>query len=349
MPANSPIQVLGRLEGGINDLAILDANSLLTAGTDGTILRWNIHSSAPDRPWIHFDAVKRYPKEPPVQMSALALAHTTDFLACALKHGVVEIRNLQTGNLIRSLDNPQVGNKHPFDFCSLAFNPQNPRELAGTNRNYAVVWNIETGQIILRDHEFRAANTVAFLRNGTKLLAQEWDPWLHLYEWPGAKRIRWQYELMESSYNFLTSRAAPRQSPFDFVLSALDADGGHLIAMNLDQEEALWESHLPDRQHDIDIAPDAKLIITGGDDGILRAIDSSGDEQLSIDLTTHPDVASEAESAGDPNSSGLILTTNDLEDDAYPTTAIHRLKFLPNAQSAVIALVGGLLLHVQLG
>jgi WD40 repeat protein len=353
MKKQVPILILGRHPEGIADLAIDADRTILTAGPDGTIRRWKTDLSEDadlakplPEPVIRFSAAKHYKGSPPVQMSAMSMDRAGQVLACGLKHGVVELRDLRTGLLIRELENPQAGSRHPYDFCRVMFNPSDSNQLLGTNRNYVNVWDTASGAILWSDHQYRAANTAAFLRGGSRLFVQEWDPWLHLFEWPGAKRIRWQYELMESSYNFLTTRPAPEGAVFDLILAALDADGAHVVAMNIDQEEAVWETALPDRQHDVDIAPGGKFVVTGGEDGMLRVLSKSGKEDHVIDVDDHPMIGAEARAAGPAKSSGTILTTNDLEEDFFPPTAIHRVKLLDDA-NAVVGLAGGLLVRLS--
>ncbi|MGO9103464.1 MAG: WD40 repeat domain-containing protein [Mycobacterium sp.] len=356
MPNQHTIRLLGRHPGGINDLLVLADGSVLTAGTDGAICRWqtdrraDADSNGPmPPPLIRFDAVDHYANNRPAQTSALSLDLAGSTLACGLKHGVVELRDVHGGARIRTLDNPQVKSRHRFDFCRVVFNPADANQLLATNRAYVNVWDVRNGQILWSDVQFSTANTVAFLRSGSRLLVQEWDPWLHLLHWPGGKREHWQYELMEGSYNFLTTRAAPAgaREGFDLVLSALDAAGGHVVAMNIDQEAAVWQADFRDRQHDVDIAADGSCIVTAGEEGTLRVLSAIGQLLHEIDVDTHPLIGAEAKEAGEPKSAGMILTTNDLEDDAFYATAIHRVKLLTGTTSAIAALVSGLLLRID--
>lgn len=353
MKKTDSIRILGRHPQGVNDLLLLPDGEAITAGADGTLRRWKIDLSqdadadaAPSKPLIHFPKVDHY-KSKPVQTSALSIDLADGVLACGMRHNVVELRHLKDGSLIRPLDNPKVASRHPHDFCRVMFNSADATQLIGSNRSYVNVWDTLSGKILWSDHQFSTANTASFVRNGSRLLIQEWDPWLHVLEWPGGKKIRWQYELMESSFNFLTVRAAPPGLKFDFVLATLDADGGHVVAMNIDKEASLWQADFPDRQHDVDIAADGKAIVTGGEEGTLRILSSTGKEQHAIDVDTHPRIGAEAAAFGPAKSSGMILTTNDLDDEFFPPTAIHRVKLLPGAKSAIVGLAGGLVLRLS--
>jgi WD40 repeat protein len=337
-----PILLPGRHKGGVTCVQVI-GEEIYSAGTDQRILR-----HAPDgssKELIRFADVQLYPREPKAKPYAAWFDISRGLIACAMKHGVVELHDAESGKHIRSLDNPPVGSAYHRDFDSVSFHPADPSVLLGSNGRYAVVWDTKTGEQLWRDTMGSRINTAAFLSDGKHLLLQEWDPLLRILNWPGGKSAGYQFEMVEGSWNLVTSRPSPVKGKIDFAVSALDADGGHVVGMKLGKEEPVFQYDFDERIHDLAFTPDGQHLLAGGDAGVLHMLGARSKKSAKIELS----VASEVAALPAGSSSPMILCTRELEDDAYPGTAIHCISCAPDSKWAAVGLVGGLVLKVPLG
>jgi WD40 repeat protein len=337
----NPTVLPGLHIGGVTCVKVV-GEMIYTAGVDQRVLRHAPDGSLGEL--IRFADVRLYPREPKAKPYAAWFDISHGLIACAMKHGIVEIHDVASGKHIRSLENPPVGSAYHRDFDSVAFHPGDPNLIAGSNGRYAVVWDATTGQQLWRDTMGSRINTTTFLGRGKHILLQEWDPLLRILNWPGGKSAGYQFEMVEGSWNLVTSRACPVDGKIDFAVSALDADGGVVLGMKLGHEKPVFKRKMDERIHDIDFTLDGRHLLAGGDRGILRIFDTRSKKSAQIDLGKLPEV-----SALPPgSSSSMILCTRELEHDSYPNAAIHCISCSSTGDWAAVGLVGGLLLKVPL-
>jgi WD40 repeat protein len=127
-------------------------------------------------------------------------------------------------------------------------------------------------------------------------------------------------------------------------VSAIDADGGYVLGMKLGKEKPVFERKVDERIHDLDFTPDGHHLIAGGDSGILHLFDTRSKKTKRIDLNELPEVQAMPAGSFGP----MILCTRELEEDAYPSAAIHCLSCAPTGDWAAVGLVGGLVVRVPL-
>jgi WD40 repeat protein len=332
------VSILGRHAAGVTSVRVLGDGRVLSASLDRTLHDWSSGKTV-----IKFPKVTLYSKKVPTLATTFAAA--PEYLACAMHNATVDLYSL-AGKLLRKLPNPQEKSSYPNNFHTVAVHPGEPQILAGSNGGYLVVWSA-AGEILWRETGFRLINTVRFLRGGKFLLAQEWDPWVHIFDFETKKRVQWETSLMETSANWVTACAAPAGSKVDFVLSTLDADECRLVGANLDRAEPVWDVETESRIHEVCFLPDGRHLLAGGDSGVLELWDTQGGEARRLDLRSHPVTAGAISDDPGP-AQGLIRTTPELDDEVYPPWTIHTLDVSADGSFAALGLANGLVLKVAL-
>lgn len=345
MAKTAKISLLSQHKGGVSRVLAVGSD-VFSAGLDGRVCKTSSKGVVSEL--VRFKKVKVFPREPASQPYAAWFDVADGVLACAMKHGVVQLHDASSGDLLRSLENPQVKSAYHLDFDSIAFNPHNTNEVAASNGRYVNVWDVKTGSIIWQDTMSSRANSVNFLRDGKYLLIQEWDPLLRVMQWPQAKSAPFQFEMVQGSLNLVNARACRAPGKFDMAVSAMDADGGYVLAMKLEKEEPVFEARTEQRLHDLDILPDGRRILAGGDDGILRIFDTRKKKSVQEIDVSQSDAVADLPSETSVSGPG-VLCTKDIDKDFYPPRAIHAVSVSAGGEWAAVGLVGGLVLRVELG
>ncbi len=313
---------------------------VFTSSLDRTVRVWGGGETL-----IQFKSVRRYSKLLPTLATAMTV--NEKFLVCAMHNDTVQLHSPKTGRTLRKLPNPQERSAYAYNFHTVATHPEDPRIIAGSNGGYLVIWSAD-GEILWRETTFRLVNTVGFLRGGKLLMAHEWDPWLHVWDFETKKRLKFDTALMDTSANWVTACVAPPGSKFDFVLSTEDADESILVGVNLDSPEPLWQGSANGRVHDLRFLPDGRHLLSGGDSGVLELWDAGGDDApRRLDLRADAALAGDfGEDAG--RKAGVILTVPTLDDEFHPPWTIHSLDVAPDGRFAVLGMANGMVLRVAL-
>ena len=334
------LSILGAHTAGVTSIRVSPDGRIFSASLDSTIREWPSGKTL-----IRFPKIRLYHKL--VQPHCLNLALAGNVIVCGMQHGTVNLYG-SDGAFLRDLPNPIEKSAYPYNFHTVTANPSDPDIIAGSNGGYLVVWSAKEGKIIWRETSFRLINTVRFLKGGSVLMAHEWDPWIHLWSFDTFQRIRWQTSLMETSANWVTACAAPANSKLDLVIATEDSDESSLIGANLDTAKQLWSGSSEARIHDVAFLPDGRHLLSGGDEGTLELwnLARKGASQK-LHLRDAPELAGKI-AAPPKRRSGIILTAPVLDEDSYPPSTIHCLDIAPDASFAVLGLVNGLVLRVEL-
>ena len=325
-----------------------DGATVYSAGADGAVRATSVASPGDSRIVVQYHAHVDPEYGEPVLHHPLALDVRHGLLAVGLKHGVVEVYAADSGSRVATLANPPLGSAYTRDFYAIALHPGDSKRVLGSNGSFLCEWDLGSGSLAWRESGFRGINSIALLRDGSRLMAMEWDPWLHLFELPGHGRLRWETDWIDQTWNLVTSRAAPRNSPFEFAISALEADGGILVATTLDPAGPTWTMQTSDRVHDMAFCLDQKHLLAGNDDGTIDLWDlGSQAPPVSINVAALPNVAAMVGSPG--KARGLIFTRPTLgEAGDLPPSAVHTIDVSPTQNLAAAGLVGGAVVLVEL-
>jgi WD40 repeat protein len=340
----SSIVKLGKHDHGVTSVCISrQEQRVFSSSSNGTIREWPT-----GRTFVSFQRVRLYRGSDPVQPYCISLAVNDKYLICGMHHGTVEVYSLADGHLIQKLHNPIEKSSYQYNFHTVTAHPADSDIIAGSNGSYLVVWSAQDGKIVWRETSFRLINSVRFLRGGHILMAHEWDPWIHVWDFETRKRIRWETTLMDTSANWVSAAEAPAGgSKLDFVLSTEDADDSALVGANLDASEPVWQGLSEARIHAINFLPDGCGLLTGGDAGKLELWNTStADLPQQIDLRTVGALAGEF---GEPprRKQQLILTTPVL-DGSYPPWTIHCVAVAPDGSFGIAGLANGLVLRIDI-
>lgn len=322
------VEILGKHAAGVTAVCVEPAGRrIYSASLDGSVREWKAGGSR--------ELVRFAPKDD-LQPYALTLALASASLVCGMQYGTVELRSAATGSLVRELPNPQERSSHADDFHTVAVHPADPDVIAGSNGRYLPVWRAGDGQLLWRENGFRGINCVRFLRNGRYLMAHEWDPWIHLWDFEKRERVEWQTSIMETSNNWVTAAAAPLGSKLDFVLAGFDGNNAELIGVNLDSPDAVWRATTEGRVHAVSFLPDGRRLLTCGDTGIVELWDlDSWEDPQQLDL--------QPASGAEPRqvTTGVMLTRPDLDEEFHQPWTVHTLDVAGDGSFAVFGLAGG--------
>jgi WD40 repeat protein len=336
----SPV-ILGRHDAGVTAVRIGPGGApIFTSSLDRTVKIWGGGETL-----IQFKSVRRYSRLLPTLATTLAV--NEKFLVCAMHNDTVQLHSPKTGRLLRKLPNPQERSAYAYNFHTVTTHPTDPGIIAGSNGGYVVIWSA-AGEILWRETSFRLVNTVCFLRNGKLLMAHEWDPWLHVWDFETKQRLKLNTSLMDTSANWVTACVAPTGSKFDFVLSTEGADESMLVGVNLDSPEPLWQRSANARVHDLRFLPDGRHLLSGGDSGVLELWDTGNhDAPQRLDLRADPALAGEFDEDGG-RKTGMILTIPTLDDEFHAPWTIHSLDVGHEGTFAVLGMANGMVLRVAL-
>jgi WD40 repeat protein len=336
------ITIPGSHAAGVSSVRIAGDRRILSASLDGTLREW-----PGGRTLVRFPQVHLYAGSEPVQPYCLNLSVNEKYLICGMQHGTVQLFS-PDGAPVRTLPNPIEKSAYQYNFHTVTAHPADPDIVAGSNGGYLAVWSARDGSIVWRETSFRSINCVRFLRGGQFLMAHEWDPWIHLWDFAERRRIRWDTELMETSANWVTGAVAPTGSTVDFLIAAEDADGAMLVGANLDRSEVGWLGRTKGRIHDLAFLPDGRHFLTGGDAGTLELWDmDSYDPSQELHLRSAPALAGRIGEASE-RGGGIILTAPVLDEDFYPPWTIHCLDVSRDGSFAVAGLANGLVLRIEI-
>lgn len=311
--------MLGRHDGGVTAVRVAqDGRSIYSASADQTIRIWEPGGF---RELVRFGSVDHYGTGHPAPLYAQALALQDSKLACALKHGTVRLLDAVSGAILKEFENPKRGSSHPYDFCTVDVHGD---LIAGSNRGWIVVWRASTGEVLVQERGYSGINAVAFLRQGSVLMAQDWMPAIALWDPKTWKSRGLDSTVADEGWNLVTSRPAPQGSRADFVVSALDDEGGHLLAIHLDEPDPLWQGHRDDRIHDACFLGDGRHLVSGAGDGFLELWDTEGQAEplQSIDMEFAEPLRGQFEEP-DLLASGVIHTTPELDPDSSLPWAVQ--------------------------
>jgi WD40 repeat protein len=336
--------LLGRHAAGVTSVRISPSDQrVFSSSLDGKV---RVRGSR--KAFIHFPKVRLYPKSKMVPTSATTLAINHKYLVCGMYNGTVELYSPADGQLIRKLPNPPERSSYRYNFHTVTTHPANPEIIAGSNGSYLVIWSAADGEILWRQTSFRLINTVRFLRGGQYLMAHEWDPWIHLWDFHTRRTLRLETSIMETSANWATACAAPPESKLDFVIATVDADGCRLVGVNLDHRDPIWEAGTEARVHDLCFLPDGRHLLTGGESGVLELWDTEGIEApQQLDVRSDTGYAREFSGEAD-RSGGLILTTPTLDGEFQPPWTIHTLEVASDGSFAALGMAAGMVIRVAL-
>lgn len=211
--------------------------------------------------------------------------------------GVIAVRRMNDGSLVRTFDNPDADYSYP-----VAFSP-NGKLLVATTGFSVDVWNLETGRILGGLAERVEADGIRFSGDGGSLLVQSLGASgatpeeVHAFADPssnaprkrrrsGSSGPKYTLEMYRADRN---GEARPQPSREDDESSTSDEDDfdGGLIVVDLAKRSVV--RHLPPTGGSSDISPDGEMVIAADRwDAVLYST-RSGKEIRRIEVLPHED------------------------------------------------------------
>ncbi len=166
--------------------------------------------------------------------------------------------NAKNGSLIRSLTG------HSGSIRSAVFSPDGKRILTGSEDKNAILWDVETGDVIHRFQHRDTIVTVCFSSDGSKIITGGIGGEAHIWD---ANDFN-EYHSFQASMNVLSSGFSP-----DSRLTALGLGNGRLQVYETESADRLFELFVTGSIQSLVFHPDGKTVLTGSDNKEIKMID----------------------------------------------------------------------------
>jgi WD40 repeat protein len=186
-----------------------DGKTLVSGSADKTVKIWQLNSQTDPLTLTGYS----------MAINLIAISPDGQYFVASGLESHLRIRNLETGKLIRSINNSSK-------VTSLAFSPNNELLAVGSEDKMLRLWHIKTGQEIwtFRGHSERVLDVV-FTPDGQTLISASWDKTIKFWSLTSKEELGTLYEHT------------------DKVLSlAISADGKILISGSADKTVKIWQN-----------------------------------------------------------------------------------------------------------
>lgn len=382
MLAFGEVRRLGLHAGGVECVRI--ANDLLySAGLDGGVRVWEPHSLDSGRVLREFETVQLHPALEPSRrhVQNFAILDGGRQLACALKHGGVELLDAVTGETLKECV------AREFDVSIVAVAPD-ASWIAGANSTNAYLWSLPDARLRWQ-HTFASPVNALLPLTPERLLLVTWDGSIHALTLPA-------FALTSQAIagvwgNFVTARAVPENNAgVDVLLSVIGIDeadqqslavggrgdedleldwddsfhqnqlrntnlltpdfdagvrateSGVLLGVNLREARVTWQAKTRGRIHDFGVVAETH-VVCGGNDGVLE-LWRMGDVEPQARL----DLSRFAGPRSGPGEEVIHDGPTLLRPGLFPSRALHTLAVSPDERWLAVGTAAGALLEIIL-